>query len=159
MPIVLFRIDERLIHGQVVVGWGGQLRPDLFVVVDAGLVSSGWEQELYLLGVPEGTGAVFLSPEQAREAIPELKASPDRVVVLTRDVATMLALARGGAMEGESVNLGGIHSQSGREEVLPYLFLDDMDRDRLREISREGVRVTAKDLPGSQEIPLDTLLD
>ena len=34
MPIVLYRIDERLIHGQVVVGWGGQLRPDLFVVVD-----------------------------------------------------------------------------------------------------------------------------
>ena len=159
MPIVLFRIDERLIHGQVVVGWGGQLRPDLFVVVDAGLVSSEWEQELYLLGVPEGTGAVFLSPEQAREAIPELKASQERAVILTRDVDTMLAMARGGTMEGESVNLGGIHSQSGREEVLPYLFLDDMDRDRLREISREGVRVTAKDLPGSQEIPLDTLLD
>jgi len=159
MPIVLYRIDERLIHGQVVVGWGAELRPDLFVVVDAGLVSSEWEQDLYRLGVPEGTGAVFLSPEQAREAIPELEAAPKRAVILTRDVATMLALARGGAMEGESVNLGGIHSQSGRKEVLPYLFLDDTDLDRLREISREGVRVSAKDLPGSQEVPLDMLLD
>lgn len=159
MSIVLYRVDERLIHGQVVVGWGGKLRPDLFVVVDSGLVSSEWEQDLYRLGVPEGTGAVFLSPEQARETIPELKASPERAVILTRDVATMLALARGGAMEGESVNLGGIHSQSGRKEVLPYLFLDDTDLARLREISREGVRVTAKDLPGSQEVPLDMLLD
>ena len=159
MPIVLFRIDERLIHGQVVVGWGGQIRPDLFVVVDDGLVSSQWEQDLYLLGVPEGTRAVFLSPEEARAALPELKASPERAVILTRDVATMLAMARGGAMEGDAVNLGGIHSQSGKVEVLPYLFLDDADRDRLREISREGVRVTARDLPGSHEVPLTTLLD
>jgi PTS system mannose-specific IIB component/fructoselysine and glucoselysine-specific PTS system IIB component len=159
MPIVLFRIDERLIHGQVVVGWGGQLRPDLFVVVDDGLVSSQWEQELYLLGVPEGTRAVFLSPEQARQALPELKSSPERAVILTRDVATMLAMAREGAMEGDTVNLGGLHSQSGREEVLPYLFLDDADRDRLREISQEGVQVTARDLPGSHEVPLTTLLD
>jgi len=158
MPIVLFRIDERLIHGQVVVGWGGQLRPDLFVVVDAGLVSSEWEQELYLLGVPEGAEAIFLSPPDARAALSDLKASPKRAVLLTRDVATMLMVAEGKAMEGESVNLGGIHSQSGREEVLPYLFLDEEDRQRLAEIAQEGVRVTARDLPGSHEGPLSTLL-
>ena len=47
MPIVLFRVDERLIHGQVVVGWGSKLRPDRFLVVDAALATSEWEQELY----------------------------------------------------------------------------------------------------------------
>jgi PTS system mannose-specific IIB component/fructoselysine and glucoselysine-specific PTS system IIB component len=159
MPIVLYRIDERLIHGQVVVGWGGQLRPDAFVVVDSGLASSEWEQELYELGVPEGAEASFLSPEEARRALPDLRSSPKRTVILTRDVGTMLAIARGGTMEGESVNLGGLHSQAGRKEVLPYLFLDDEDRERLREISEEGIRVTARDLPGSHEVPLSELLD
>ena len=159
MPIVLFRVDERLIHGQVVVGWGGQLRPDLFVVVDSGLVSSEWEQELYLLGVPEGAAARFLSPEDARGALPALRDSAERVVVLTRDVSTMLAIARGGAMEGDSVNLGGIHSQAGREEVLPFLFLDDEDRARLKELSHEGVNISARDLPGSHKISLSTLLE
>ena len=159
MSIVLFRIDERLIHGQVVVGWGGQLRPDVFVVVDPGLASSEWEQELYLLGVPEGAEARFLSPEEARRALPDLRSSPKRAVILTRNVETMLAVARGGTMEGESVNLGGLHSQAGRREVLPYLFLDNDDQDRLREISAEGIRVTARDLPGSHEVPLSELLD
>ena len=158
MPIVLFRVDERLIHGQVVVGWGGHLRPDVFVVVDEGLAASEWEQELYLLGVPEGAAAKFLSPDAARHDLQPLRDSPERAVILTRDVETMLALARGGNMEGESLNLGGIHSQAGREEVLPYLFLDDGDRSRLRELSDEGVRVTARDLPGSHEVSLDSLL-
>jgi PTS system mannose-specific IIB component/fructoselysine and glucoselysine-specific PTS system IIB component len=158
MSIVLYRIDERLIHGQVVVGWGGQLRPDLYVVVDAGLASSEWEQDLYRLGVPEGAEARFLSPDAAREALPELRRAPQRVVVLTRDVATMLDLSRHGALEGETVNVGGIHSQAGREEVLPYLYLDDEDRERLRALSDEGVQVTARDLPGSHGVPLKTLL-
>jgi PTS system mannose-specific IIB component/fructoselysine and glucoselysine-specific PTS system IIB component len=158
MPIVLFRVDERLIPGQGVVGWGGQLRPDVFVVVDAGLAASEWEQELYRLGVPEGATAKFLSPETARHDLQPLRESPERTVILTRDVETMLALARRGNMEGESVNLGGIHSQAGREEVLPYLFLGGDDRSLLRELSAEGVVVTARDLPGSHEVSLDSLL-
>ena len=158
MPIVLIRVDERLIHGQVVVGWGAQIRPDLFVVVDSALVASEWERDLYLLGVPEGVEATFLTPEAARAALPELKASPKRALILARDLETMQIVARGGAMEGESLNLGGIHSRSGREEVLPYLFLDDQDRNRLREIAQAGVRVSARDLPGSHEVPLEALL-
>jgi len=159
MSIVLYRVDERLIHGQVVLGWGGQLRPDLFLVVDEPLAGSEWEQELYRLGVPEGAEARFLTPAEARAELPSLRAEPERVVVLTRNVEAMLVMARGGALDGESVNLGGIHSQAGRKEVLPYLFLDSEDRDRLRELSDEGVRVSARDLPGSHEVQLSELLD
>jgi len=158
MSIVLFRIDERLIHGQVVVGWGGRLRPDLFVVVDSTLASSEWEQELYLLGVPEGSEAIFLSPEEGREALPGLRENPERALVLTRDIATMLVLASGGSMRGDAVNLGGIHSQTGRDEVLPYLFLDDEDREGLRALAEEGVTISARDLPGSHEVTLKVLL-
>jgi PTS system mannose-specific IIB component/fructoselysine and glucoselysine-specific PTS system IIB component len=59
MPIVLHRIDERLIHGQVVVGWGSQLHPDRIVVVDDDLSASTWEQELYVLGLPPEITAEF----------------------------------------------------------------------------------------------------
>ena len=53
MTVVLYRIDERLIHGQVVIGWGTQLHPDSYLVVDDALAASDWEQELYVLGLPE----------------------------------------------------------------------------------------------------------
>jgi PTS system mannose-specific IIB component/fructoselysine and glucoselysine-specific PTS system IIB component len=44
MSIVLFRVDERLIHGQVVVGWGAELHPDRIIVVDDEIAHSQWEQ-------------------------------------------------------------------------------------------------------------------
>lgn len=158
MPILLYRVDERLIHGQVVVGWGAKLRPERFIVVDDELSRSEWEQELYLLGVPDGAEAIFLGAREASGRLMEWDTSPIRTLLLTRDIPTMLDLARAGDLSGKTVNLGGIHFQAGRDEVLPYLFLDDGDRSALRALAEEGVRISAQDLPGSSEVRLDVLL-
>lgn len=159
MAILLYRVDERLIHGQVVVGWGSQLRPDRYVVVDDGLAESPWEQELYLLGLPAGIETVFVTAHEARAGLERWEEDPTRTILLTRDLTTMLALARDGGLEGRPVNVGGIHHSAGREEVLPYLYLNGEDRRRLRELAEAGAEVTAQDLPGSRRIPLEELLE
>jgi len=159
MPIVLFRVDERLVHGQVVVGWGSQLRPNQYVVVDADLAKSQWEQELYALGVPGGIQVEFSTPGEAREELVSWRESERRTILLTRDLDTLLELARGGTLQGESLNLGGLHLRKGREEILPYLFLDQSDKDTLRSLAEEGLRISAQDLPGSPKVTLESLLD
>lgn len=158
MPILLFRVDERLIHGQVVIGWGGVLRPGRFLVVDGPLAESEWEQELYVLGLPEGATAEFSSPEAARPRMETWMSTGPPSVLLTRDIETMLEIAKGGVLTGRAVNLGGIHHRNGRTEVLPYLFLDDGDRELLRQLANEGVEVSAQDLPGSPKVSLTALL-
>jgi PTS system mannose-specific IIB component/fructoselysine and glucoselysine-specific PTS system IIB component len=158
MPIALYRVDERLIHGQVVVGWGSQLRPQRYVVVDEELATSEWEQELYELSVPEGTEAIFVGTEAARAQLQEWRESPVTGILLTRDILTMLALAQGGLLQGEEINLGGLHAQQGREEVLPYLYLGGSDKETLVQLEDEGVRISARDLPGSPAVELATLL-
>ncbi|HEX8321386.1 PTS sugar transporter subunit IIB [Longimicrobium sp.] len=157
MPIVLFRVDERLIHGQVVVGWGGPLHADRIVVADDEIAASPWEQELYCLGVPPEIEAVFVTVDEARRRVPEWKGGR-RVIVLVRDVATARRVAEGGALAGEEVNLGGIHHAEGRTRVLPYLHLGPGDGDALREIAASGAEVSARDLPASRKVMLDELL-
>jgi mannose/fructose/N-acetylgalactosamine-specific phosphotransferase system component IIB len=71
----------------------------------------------------------------------------------------MVRLARGGVLAGMSVNLGGIHHRAGRDRVLPYLFLDSDDRQRIRALEAEGVTVTAQDLPGARATPARKLVD
>ncbi len=158
MPIVLFRVDERLIHGQVVVGWGGPLHVDRIVVVDDEIAESPWEQELYCLGVPPEIDASFLSVADARRLLPMWRDEPRRVVVLVRDVGTTSRLAEGGLLREEEVNLGGIHHAAGRDRVLPYLFLSPAEREELRALAADGVNLSARDLPGSRRVPLDELL-
>ena len=158
MPISLFRVDERLIHGQVVLGWGSLLRPERYAVVDDAVAASDWEQELYLLGLPDGVEARFLSVDQAAEQLQEWRDDEVRTVVLARDIETVLRLAAGGRMVGDAVNIGGLHHGPGRTQVLSYVYLDDLDRRRLAELAEHGVSVAARDLPSSKEVGLSSLL-
>jgi mannose/fructose/N-acetylgalactosamine-specific phosphotransferase system component IIB len=158
MPIVLFRVDERLIHGQVVVGWGGPLHADRIVVVDDEITASPWEQELYCLGVPPEIEASFITVEEARRVLPAWREAPRRILVLVRDLPTTARIADGELLAGEEVNLGGIHHAAGREPVLPYLFLSPAEREELRALAARGVKFSARDLPGSRRVPLEELL-
>jgi mannose/fructose/N-acetylgalactosamine-specific phosphotransferase system component IIB len=158
MPIVLLRVDERLIHGQVVVGWGEHTRMDRIAVVDDEISDSAWEKELYCLGVPPEMDAVFTTVEEAREAICLWRDETRRVTVLLRDCRSLERLAAGGALAGLEVNLGGLHSAPGRRRVLPYLFLSDEDQERLKRVAAEGVTISARDLPATRPVPLANLI-
>ena len=159
MPILLFRVDERLIHGQVVIGWGSQIRPDRYLVVDDDLAGSEWEQDLYSLTVGDGTEVFFMTVEEARQRVREWMSRDERTMLLTRDLDAMLRLARNRLLEGTSVNLGGIHHGKGRKRVRSYLYLDDADRGRVRALEEEGMHVLGRDLPGSLKVGLADLLE
>ena len=156
MPIVLYRVDQRLIHGQVVIGWGNQLRPDRYVVIDEKLSASEWEQDLYKLGAA-GAEVMFVTTDQARARLDEWRGAAERSILLTGDVATMCRLAEGGLLEGEQVNLGGVHHGPGRDEVLTYLHLTEQDMRDLEAIAAEGVDVAARDLPDAPRVSLEAL--
>ena len=150
---MLFRVDERLIHGQVVIGWGHELRPNRYFVVDDDLAESDWEQELYRLGA-DGVEVVFSSRVEASDALGAYLGDASRTILLTRDVVTMRALVEGGEMTGRTVNVGGIHPGPGRVKVLNYLHLSPADVDDVRRIVAAGVRVQARDLPDAPRVDL-----
>jgi mannose/fructose/N-acetylgalactosamine-specific phosphotransferase system component IIB len=158
VPIVLFRVDERLIHGQVLVGWGERLHMDRIVVIDDELSRSAWEQELYCLGMPPSVDAVFASVEEARKDLAIWRTEARRLVLLVRDLATLGRIAEDGLLKNQTINLGGIHHAPGRERMLPYLFLSVDERRELRRIAESGARLEARDLPGSRPVPLDELI-
>lgn len=157
MPIVLYRIDERLIHGQVVLGWGSQLRPERFLVVDDELAASAWEKDLYELGAA-GAEVVFASVAEARDLLAEWREDHPRSILLTKTIAAMRALAEGGLLEGCVVNIGGVHHGPGRDQVLTYVHLTPSEREDLRDLAAGGAEVQARDLPDSPGIALDSLV-
>jgi len=152
MSLVLFRIDERLLHGQVIVGWGMRLRLEHYVVVDDALAESEWERDLYASGLPSGVEAEFVSIDDAIERFAAFDARPGRGCLLTRDVAAMRRLADAGCLEGRRVNVGGLHAGPGRTRALPYVHLTPDDVRDLRAIVASGARVSARDLPSSREV-------
>jgi D-glucosaminate PTS system EIIB component len=156
VTLVLNRIDDRLIHGQVVVGWGQPLSVTFILLVDDEVATSDWEQELYRMGVPPEMEVYFLSVRDALAQLPRYEEDSRHGILLTGDIETMRRLAEGGTIT--TVNLGGIHHRTGRTQRLRYVFLSTDEENALRELATRGVSITAQDVPGARPIPLDDLL-
>lgn len=156
MSVVLVRVDDRLIHGQVVVGWAQALRIDRIVLVDDDIAVSEWEQELFGLGVPPDLEVQFTSVSEAGAEFGAWMADSKRTIVLIGDVDSLRRL-----VETESgiskVNLGGVHQSEGRIQRLPYLYLRDDELSTLAELEREGLEITAQDVPTAKPVALKGL--
>ncbi len=156
MTLLLYRIDDRLIHGQVVVGWGQPLDIEFIVLADDPLATSDWEQELYRMGVPPEMDLYFHTAEGAIAALQTYRADARRGILLTGDVDTMARVVSGGGVE--TVNVGGIHARAGRVQRMRYVFLAPSEEKQLRAIAARGVTVMAQDVPGARPVSLDDLL-
>jgi mannose/fructose/N-acetylgalactosamine-specific phosphotransferase system component IIB len=154
MSIALYRLDDRLIHGQVVVGWGKPLNVGFIVLVDDAVRSSEWEQELYRMGVPPEIEVVFASTEEALQRLPEWEGDPRVAILVVGNIDTLAALTAN-SHRVPRVNVGGVHHRPGRSERLRYVYLTDAEAAQLKTLAARGVRVTAQDVPTAAPVPLE----
>jgi mannose/fructose/N-acetylgalactosamine-specific phosphotransferase system component IIB len=158
MPVVLFRVDDRLVHGQVIASWGRVYSPSRIIIISDAIARSSWERDLYATAVPAGVAFDVWSVEEARKEFLSCDAAAEKVFVIVEDLETVTRLVEGGTPIRE-VKLGGIHHDEGRREVLPYLYLSREDRERLRWLSDRGMNITGQDVPSAPAVDVIDLLD
>jgi mannose/fructose/N-acetylgalactosamine-specific phosphotransferase system component IIB len=157
MAIVLCRIDDRLIHGQVAIGWGRAMAINLIVLVDDHVAATEWEQELYRMAVAPEIEVRFVTVAEAGVHMAEWQSNGKRGLVLTGDVETMATLRTAHPDVIQRINLGGIHHRPGRRERLPFIYLTDPELRALQELEAGGAVVTAQDLPTTPPVALRAL--
>jgi PTS system mannose-specific IIB component/fructoselysine and glucoselysine-specific PTS system IIB component len=151
VSLVLVRLDDRLIHGQVVVGWGQPLNVGFIVLVDDEVRDSTWEQDLYRMGVPASIEVLFVSLAEAERRFPEWEQDDRAGILLAGDIDIMAALVGTGQIQ--KLNIGGVHHRTGRTERLRYVYLTDEEAEKLRRLAANGVLVTAQDVPTARAVP------
>ncbi len=157
MTLSLVRVDDRLVHGQVVVGWVQALGAKRIIVVDDDLAENTWERELYALGVPPGLAVDFGSVAAAPDLVADAIRAAERTIVLVANVETAVRLCRV-AGDVKRLNLGGLHNGHGRTKRLPYVYMTDDEAAKLRALRAAGVEVSAQDVPTARPVPLEDLL-
>src|SRR5260370_26243604 len=137
MSIALYRIDDRLIPGQVVVGWGQPLHVGFIVLVDDTVRGSAWEQDLYRMGVPADIEVVFASTAEAAARLPVWERDPPVAILVAGDIDTLAALTSNG-LRVPRINIGGLHHRPARSERLRYVYLSDDEAAKLRSLAATG---------------------
>lgn len=153
--ISLIRIDDRLIHAQVVIGWGRVLNPDRIVVADDEVAASGWEQSLYAAATPPEIKVSILALE---ETVRQLKGGVfdrEKLILLVRHPRSVIGLMDLG-LEIETVNVGGLHYEKGKEKYVDHVYLDEGEKTALRELVKRGVTLEARALPESEPVIMNS---
>jgi mannose/fructose/N-acetylgalactosamine-specific phosphotransferase system component IIB len=149
---MLCRVDDRLIHGQVVVAWGQRLRPARIWVVDDAAAADAWEREALAMSAPGIEVRVMTVAEAASGFAAESEAAGG-AFLLVRGLQAALALVESGAAV-TAYTIGGLHYAPGKTKVNEYVYLDDPDRRAARALLARGVQLLAQDVPGTRPQPL-----
>lgn len=158
MSLSLIRLDDRLIHGQVVVGWGQPLNVGFIVLVDDEVRNSAWEQDLYRMGVPPGIDVVFAGISEVSRHLAEWESDPRPGILLVGDVDTLAGLIAVAGNDIHRINVGGVHHRPGRIERLRYVYLTDDEAAKLKQLASNGVEVSAQDVPTARAVPIGEFL-
>lgn len=144
--IALTRIDDRLVHGQVVEGWLPVLRAKRILVLSDAAAGDPTQAALMRIALPEGVSLDISPVKDGAHAFRAAAAAPERVLVLASNPADVLSLVRSG-IELLSVNVGGLHYAAGHVQLGKAIYLSREDIDALAALSELGVRLEGRAVP------------
>ncbi len=128
-----FRVDNRLIHGQVIEGWLPYTGACHLIVVNDSLAADVLRQQIMTLAVSRHIQVHFVTVADLPRV---LEVCGDNSFVLFENCQDA------GMVAGEGVripvlNIGNIHYTQGRHQVYPHVALSDDDIADLRRLIRE----------------------
>ena len=145
MDVQLFRIDDRLIHGQVVLGWARPLKSERILLCDE-VSESEWEKELYSTCVPGGLQTLIYNVGETAEFLSSENGHCDKTIVLVKDPKAVMDIVNQGYVPG-SINLGGLHFNDQRKKYLPYVYLNDKEGNQIHWLLDKGISMYCQDIP------------
>jgi mannose/fructose/N-acetylgalactosamine-specific phosphotransferase system component IIB len=158
VALALIRVDDRLLHGQVAVGWADALGTKLIVVANDEVAGDDLLRRLYAGAGPPGVGVSVLPLKEIAQQIEGMAACPDSVIIVVKRPADLVELVELGCRFTE-VNIGGMHYEDGKQKLLPYMYVGDGDVRDLRCLLGHGIEVAAQDVPGARRYDVRSLLD
>ncbi len=150
--VLFLRIDDRLIHGQVIVGWLPVVKPEVLLVVNKKISDDFMRQEMMSLSMPVDIELEFVSPDNiSAEAVNE-----KTFILVTSPEDAWKCLENG--IKPEIFNVGGMHSRDNKEELFEALHVDHSDRKHFNLILETGLSPIFQPTPQNEPVLLSDIL-
>ncbi|MBI6872548.1 PTS N-acetylgalactosamine transporter subunit IIB [Clostridium aciditolerans] len=143
--ILLTRIDNRLIHGQVGVTWVNHLGANLIVVVNDEVADDEVQQNLMDMVVPDVIGTRYFTLQKTIDVI-HMASENQLIFMVCRTPQDVLKLVEGG-VPIKKVNIGNMHFSEGKQQVTSTVSLDESDKEAFRKLHKLGVQLEIRRVP------------
>jgi len=159
MQIGHARIDDRLIHGQVVTAWLQYLgKCDEILIADDKARKDQFLQNVLRMTAPPNMSLRVRSVDETVADFQTKSNDTRRVLLLTRGPGQMLRLIEGGVPIA-FINLGGMGAGPGRHNLQRSVSVSEEDIEQFRQILGKGVKIELKMVPSDRGVDLAALLN
>ncbi len=146
MNLVLIRIDDRLIHGQIVEGWLKHIDVNCIMIVNDKISHDPMQKVLFKMVVPSYIKVEVFSFEEAAEKVKNRYFDKYNFLILVTSPQDVLRLIKAG-LEVDFVNVGGMHYSSGKKYILPSISIDEEDKNAFLKLEQLGINLEVRLLP------------
>src|SRR5512146_1189542 len=130
--VILYRVDDRLVHGQVVEGWVPLLQADVLAVVSDEIAGDEMRRTIMRFATPEEVDLKIMTVAEAAAYLPEAEKAPRKVLLLLPGLAEAVERSQKG-VRIPSLNIGGMHYSAGKNvSIGKAIFLNDQDCSALK---------------------------
>jgi PTS system N-acetylgalactosamine-specific IIB component len=145
--VLLARIDERLMHGQIGSQWTKSLGANLLLIANDAVAADSFKQGIMNMAAPSGVATRFFSLQKTIDIID--KASADqKIFIIVENPQDALTLIEGG-VPIKKVNIGNMAMSSGKRQVGSSVAVDDADVEVFRKMKDLGVELIIQRVPSS----------
>lgn len=148
--IVNFRLDERLIHGQVATYWTRTLQADRIIIADDDVLKDEIGMSALKAAVPSGVHLSILTVENAAKRLNAGLYSGQRVFLIVNKTKTIRRLLDNG-LKVKEVNIGNMGEKEGRKQIKKSVYCTSEEIADIENIEKTGVAVYAQMVPNDEK--------
>lgn len=152
---IFSRIDDRLIHGQVMTAWLQNYKTNRIMIVDDLVAEDEYLKSLIFMVAPVNVQIDIFSVKDASDYLKTTKF--DSIFLLAKKPQTFFLLENHG-VELNEIIVGGISAQIGRKQLYKNIFVTDEELDYLKKMMLLGIKVKIQIVPDERGIPLEALI-
>jgi PTS system mannose-specific IIB component len=156
MTLKLVRVDDRLIHGQVVAIWLKALRAERIVIVDDRTAADEFLREILELAAPPGVPVEVHDVERGTQRVRDLAAAPEPIFVLMRSPLTAVRLREAG-VEFPLLNVGGMGAGPGRKVLYRNISASPEEIAAMRRLEEMGTTVELRIVENDRPVMFATV--
>lgn len=145
-----FRIDNRLVHGQVIEAWLPHIRAQVLIVANDDLASDELRQEIMSLAVPSAVRFICCNLAEATAVLRrQQEQKPEQHALVLFATCADARTAHKAGLSFRQINIGNLHYGPGKEQICAHIALDADDRSCLQYFSDHGVDIDFRCVPAS----------
>ncbi|MEG0377251.1 MAG: PTS sugar transporter subunit IIB [Eubacterium sp.] len=149
--IVLARVDDRLIHGEVVSVWTPSLSANRIIVADDGVAADKFNSRVIKLLAPAGVKVNVYNVKEASEKLKKDPIAGEKIIVLAKTPITFERMSELG-VELKSINLGGMGIRDERKPFIKNVACDQTEIEAIQNMLAKSIHVYYQLVPEQQII-------